>query len=378
MAGGSTHQVPTEVVVAGGGTAGHVLPGIAIARALVERGHAAGAVRFVGSERGIEARLVPEAGFPLTLLPGRGIQRKLSLANVGAAFGIVVGVLRAIRLVRRWRPKVVIVLGGYASVPCAVAALIWRVPLVVAEQNARAGAANKLASRWAKACAVPFEVTDLPRAVVTGNPVRDEILAVDRAADGPSAREALGVPAGRTLVAVFSGSLGSRRINEAVLGLAGRWSERADAAIYHVVGNRDADDLAARMPASAGPDGLWYRQVAYQDDMATLLAAADVAVCRAGGTTVAELAQVGLPSVLVPLPIAPGDHQRHNAGPLVAAGAAVLVDDAEMDADRLAAELAPMLDDPDHRERMARAAASLARPGAADAVAALAEEHARR
>src|SRR5690606_34735719 len=152
---------------------------------------------------------------------------------------IVVGVLRAIRLVRRWRPKVVIVLGGYASVPCAVAALIWRVPLVVAEQNARAGAANKLASRWAKACAVPFEVTDLPRAVVTGNPVRDEILAVDRAADGPSAREALGVPAGRTLVAVFSGSLGSRRINEAVLGLAGRWSERADAAIYHVVGNRD-------------------------------------------------------------------------------------------------------------------------------------------
>ena len=167
MARSSTDQVPTEVVVAGGGTAGHVLPGIAIARELVERGHAPGSVRFVGSERGIEARLVPEAGFPLTLLPGRGIQRKVSLANVGAAFGIVVGVLRAVRLVRRWRPKVVVVLGGYASVPCAVAALIWRVPVVVAEQNARAGAANRLASRWAKAlpsaagCAPPGTKTKI-------------------------------------------------------------------------------------------------------------------------------------------------------------------------------------------------------------------------
>jgi undecaprenyldiphospho-muramoylpentapeptide beta-N-acetylglucosaminyltransferase len=365
-----------HAVIAGGGTAGHVLPGLAIGRALVERGHAAGSIRFVGSERGIEARLVPEAGFPLTVLPGRGIRRSLSPANVGAVLGILAAVVRALVLVRRWRPRVVVVLGGYASVPCAIAALVWRVPVVVAEQNARAGAANRLAARWARACAVPFEDTDLPRAVVTGNPVRDEILAVDRARDAGATRQRLGLPADRTVVAVFSGSLGSRRINEAVEALAARWADRADLAVHHVVGRRDADELERRRPEPP-PDGLWYRQVPYQDDMASLLAAADVAVCRAGGTTVAELAQVALPAVLVPLPIATRDHQRANAGPLVAAGAAVLVADDELDVDRLERELGPLVDDPARLVAMAAAAGALARPDAADAVAALVEEHAR-
>ena len=369
-------DLPTFAVVAGGGTAGHVLPGLAIGRALVARGHAPGSVRYVGSQRGLEARLVPEAGFPLTLLPGRGITRSISLANLQAVAGIVVAVARAVVLVRRWRPRVVVALGGYASVPCTVAAVLWRVPIVVAEQNARAGAANRLAGRFAKACAVPFEGTDLPRAVVTGNPVRDEVLAVDRSTDRDGARRALDLPADRTVVAVFSGSLGSRTINRAVRGLAERWAGRSDLAIHHVVGERDWDEAVADPPPTL-EGGLAYRAVRYEDHMEHLLAAADVAVCRAGGSTVAELAEVGLPAVLVPLPIATRDHQTANARPLVDVGAAVLVPDDELTVDRLADELGPLVADPPRLVAMGRAAVGLAHPDAATRVAALAEEHAR-
>ena len=134
---------PTWAIVAGGGTAGHVLPGLAVARELVDRGHRPETLHFVGAERGIESRLVPEAGFTITLLPGRGLQRRLTLQNVAAAFGLAVALARAIVLVRRRRPAVVLALGGFASAACALAAVLWRVPLVLADQNARAGASNR-------------------------------------------------------------------------------------------------------------------------------------------------------------------------------------------------------------------------------------------
>ena len=187
-------------IVAGGGTAGHVVPGLAIAEELVRRGVPRQKVHYVGSARGIETRLVPEAGFPLTVLPGRGIQRRLTLANVGAVLGLVGAVITGIRLVRRLRPAVVVGLGGYASVPCVIGAILWRVPIVVAEQNAVPGAANRLAGRFAKACAVSFEGTDLPNAVWTGNPVRPEVvaLATPDASRRGSARERLAVPAARS------------------------------------------------------------------------------------------------------------------------------------------------------------------------------------
>ena len=213
--------------------------------------------------------------------------------------------------------------------------------------------------------------------MVTGNPVRPEILAVDRGRDHTAARDRLGLPPGRTVVAVFSGSLGSARINEAVRGLVEQWGDRTDLAVHHVVGARDWDVATADPPAV--PDGgLWYRAVRYEDRMPDLLAAADVVVSRAGGSTVAELAQVGLGAILVPLPIAPRDHQTANAEVLVRAGAAVRVPDADLDADRLASELAALLDEPGRLAAMAAAAHTLAHPDAAERVAALVEEHARR
>lgn len=193
-----------KILVTGGGTAGHVLPALAIATALRERGHD---VHLVGSERGIEARLVPEAGFDQTLLPGRGIARSASpsaiRANLGAVVGLVRAVLMAIGLVRRHRPAAVVAVGGYASVAAGAAAVLWRVPIVVHEQNAVPGAANRLLARFAARSATSFPDTALPRAEVVGNPVRTELFAAhpERRSDG------------RSQLLVFGGSLGALSIN---------------------------------------------------------------------------------------------------------------------------------------------------------------------
>lgn len=368
-------QSPTYAVVTGGGTAGHVLPAMAIADAIVAAGHPQASVHYVGSERGIEARIVPPTGYPMTLLPGRGIQRRLTPANVGAVWGLILAAGRAVRLVRRLRPSVVIAVGGYASVAVAVAAVVWRVPIVVAEQNAVPGAANRLIARFAKASAVSFEGTPLPRAVVTGNPIRPEIAAIAQDRDREAARHAFGVGEGRRLLLVFGGSLGALRINRAVLDALSRWSGRADLSIHHVIGARDWAELSAEVPADLGH--LEYRPVIYEDDMPAALAAADIAVCRSGSSTCFELAAVGLPAVLVPSPFVTADQQTRNARPLVDAGGAVLVPDAELDGERLVAEVDLLLADDDRRASMARAALAWARPAAATAIAQLAAEHAR-
>lgn len=365
-------------VVAGGGTAGHVLPALAVARALVHRGRRPEDIRFVGSSRGLEARLVEEAGFAVTLLPGRGVARRLSVENVGAVLGLTRAVARAVALLARWRPAVVLAVGGYASVPCAVAAAVLRVPLVLHDQNAVPGLANRLAGRFARASAVSFEGTPLPRAVFTGNPVRPEVLAADRSPAGRrAARQALGIDPARQVLAVFGGSLGARRINEAIIALVERdWTPGAGLSVYHVVGSRDWGSRSWETPS--GGTGVRYKAVEYEPRMPLLLASADLALCRAGGTSVAELAAVGLPSVLVPLPSAPGDHQTANAMALAERDAAVVVPDADLTPERLAAELRTLLADPSRTAAMGKAALGLARPDAADQVAALVEHHARR
>ncbi len=363
-------------VIAGGGTAGHTLPGIAIARALVARGHEPSSIRFVGSERGSESRLVPAAGFEVTLLPGRGIQRRLTAANLGAAWGLFRAVLQAFGLLRRHRPSVVVAMGGYASVPCALAAMALRVPIVVAEQNAVPGLANRLTARFAKAAAVSFPGTDLPKAVLTGNPVRPEVLAIERGRDRDAARADLHIAAGQRVLLVFGGSLGSLRINEAVVGALGSWLPRRELTVRHVIGERDWTLVADQAPAPVD-EGVTYVPVRYEDDMPRAFAAADLVVCRSGATTVAELAAIGVPAILVPLPGAPGDHQTANASALVDAGAAVLVPDSQLTADRLVREVDALIAEPGRLEAMAASARATAHRDAGDAVAALVESHAR-
>lgn len=371
----TTGTTRCRILIAGGGTAGHVLPGIAVADALVARGEPADGIMFAGGDRGVEADLVGAAGYSLTELPGRGIQRRLTWSNVTAAWSLARGVARGVALVRRLRPDVVMVLGGYASFACGVGAVVARRPLVLCEQNARAGAVNRALRFFARSSAVTFPGTDLPRATVTGNPLRSRIVAAARAFEADpeaaraEARRTLDLPADRVVVLVATGSLGSRSVNEAVRDLAVRWRDRSDVAIRHVVGRRDHGSYVADPPV-VDDDALVYQLVAYEDRMDVALTAADLVIGRSGGG-VAELAALGVPAVLVPLPIAPRDHQSANARHLVDAGGALLLEDASCTGERLAEFAGPIVDDATMRATMSDAMRRSARIDAADAVAGL-------
>jgi len=372
-------------VVSGGGTGGHVFESLAIARALVELGHDPGSIELVGSRRGQEAALLDGEGFPYRLLPGRGIVRRFDTAALGVNLGALIGLLWAtgrelVDFARR-RPRVVVSVGGYASFPADVAAVILGVPLVLVTIDAVPGAVHRLLAGRAAANAVAFEGTGLPRATVTGVAVRREICALARTAGAArQARQELELPEGRRVVVVMGGSLGARSINVAALDLAGHWIGREDVAIYHVSGRRDADEVGREAVSRhlIGRDrGLCYRLVSFEHRMPRLYEAADVVVCRAGAGTVAELTVAGVPSVLVPLPGAPGDHQGANARALARAGAAMVLPDPECSGSRLASVLDELLGDPTRLAEMASAARRLGKPHAAERIAKLVVAHAR-
>jgi undecaprenyldiphospho-muramoylpentapeptide beta-N-acetylglucosaminyltransferase len=373
-------------VIAGGGTAGHVFVALATARALAERGVERDDIELIGSARGQEAALAGGEGFGLTLLAGRGIVRRLrpgpQLTNLVSVGGLLWATLRALVILLRRRPRVVVSVGGYASAPAGIAAVLLRVPIVLVNVDARPGLAHRVLGRFAAASAVAFPGTHLRHPVLTGAPVRDDLVGVHRSLDrAATARLALGLPADRRTVAVFGGSLGARRLNDATLALARLYAMRGGLTLYHVCGPRNFEEVEAarvELPAeSAAGAGLCYRLVPFEEDMASLYGAADVVVCRAGALSVAELALVGMPAVLVPLPGAPGDHQSANAAALVDAGAAVMLKDEDCTGDRLAAVLNELLASPAHLTQMGEAAAALGRPDAADAVASLVQAHAR-
>jgi undecaprenyldiphospho-muramoylpentapeptide beta-N-acetylglucosaminyltransferase len=374
----------TFALVTGGGTAGHVQPALAVGEALVARGHAPDTIGFVGSRRGIEGTLVPEAGFEVTLLPGRGIQRRLTLENVGAVAGLIAASVLAFGIVAKRRPRVVVTVGGYAGLPCAAAAIVLRVPVVVVNLDTVPGASNRLVARFARKSAVAFAGSSLPNQVLTGAPVRRAVLSADRTVGGrDAARAALRLPPGRLVLVVAGGSLGARRLNEAALGLAKSWASRGDLTIYHVAGDRNLSGLerdAAGLglgPRTSPEEGLDYRLVGYERQMPALLAACDLAVCRAGASTVAELAAIGTPSVLVPLPGAPDDHQTHNAEALCRVGAAVMLADQDCSPARLEDLVSPLFADRASLDSMAEAAGAAGHRDAAERVAELVEAAAK-
>jgi UDP-N-acetylglucosamine--N-acetylmuramyl-(pentapeptide) pyrophosphoryl-undecaprenol N-acetylglucosamine transferase len=358
-------------VIAGGGTAGHVLPGLAVAQALVDAGHDRERIHFIGARRGMEASMVPEAGFSISLFDTRGIRRSVSPSNVPAVVNLSEAVRRTLRLFRRIEPSVVVSVGGYASVPAVVAAKFRRVPVLVVSYDAVPGRASRMAARLATASAVAFESSPLPRKVVTGAPLRPEIVATDPARDRPRARALLGLPADRFTVLVVGGSLGSGALNDVVRSFVAIRQDRGDLALRHVVGSRNDDGSWKALDL---PRGLVYQPVAFETRMDLAYAAADLVVARAGATTVAELAALGLPSILVPWPLASEDHQTANARALADAGGAVLVTESQFDADRLAAEIDRLEHDAPTRQAMARSARAVGHRGAAAAIARLAEE----
>jgi UDP-N-acetylglucosamine--N-acetylmuramyl-(pentapeptide) pyrophosphoryl-undecaprenol N-acetylglucosamine transferase len=370
----------TRTVIAGGGTGGHIVPSLQVARALVERGHPPSDIELFGSRRGQEATTWPSLEFPYTLLPGRGLRRSMRPAavwdNVGAILGLVWACALALGAFVAHRPRVVVIVGGYASFAAGLAAVLTRTPLVSVNTDAVPGAVNALLGRFASANAVAFAGTDLPRAHVTGTPVRPELASLDRSPAGRAAsREVLGLPADRQTVAAVGGSLGALRINRAVAELAGKWGGCEERAIYHVTGRRDYEQFSPT--GMSGATRLCYHVVPFEDHVRELYTAADVCVTRAGAMTVAELLVAGVPAILVPLPGAPRDHQTRNAEALAGMGAAVLVPDPECDGRRLAEELDALLSDPERLRAMSEAARGHAHLDAAARVAELVDAHAR-
>ena len=346
-----------RIAIAAGGTAGHVVPALAIADALRERG---AEVMFLGGERA-EAELVPAAGYPFHPLKVAGIDRRNPLKAARAVALAAGATAAARRILRRERVDVVIGGGGYVAGPAGAAAIALRLPLVLTEADSHLGIANRvLAPRARKVfLAFPIEGRAGDRYEVVGRPVPRATGKVDPAA----ARERFGLPPGERCLLVFGGSLGARTINLAALDAFGA---AAPCSVLHACGRRDYDELRRRLEALGSPPH--YRLEPYVQPFADALAAADIAVARAGGS-VFELAAVGIPSVLVPYPHATADHQSGNAKWMADGGAAVVVPDAELDGPRLAREVGGLLGSPARLDAMSAAARKLARLDAADRVA---------
>ena len=352
---------PLRVVIAGGGTGGHLYPGIAVARELLRRVPDA-VVTFAGTARGIESRVIPKEGFTLDLLRSAGLKRTSPAAMLRGLGLLPIGALDAWRIISRRNPDVVIGVGGYSSGPVVLAAAARRIPTMLLEQNAVPGLTNRALARIVSAAAVTFESTVSffgRRGFVSGNPVRPEFLVSgDTGAD--AARVATGAGAPRVLV--FGGSQGAHAINMALLEAAPMLAaHQGGVTITHQTGAADLE-LVRDGYRQAGLDA---RIEPFLYEMDREVKAADVVVCRAGATTIAELTAAGTPAVLIPLPTAADDHQRRNAEVLARAGAAELIDQKTLTGALIAERLLALVTDEGRRQRMAEAARRFARPDAA-------------
>jgi UDP-N-acetylglucosamine--N-acetylmuramyl-(pentapeptide) pyrophosphoryl-undecaprenol N-acetylglucosamine transferase len=367
-------------IVTGGGTGGHVMPALAIMEGLVARGHPRATIHYAGAKRGIETRLVPPTRHPCVFDDVVGLQRSLRPRdlwnNVRMPFRLARASWGAWRRFGRQRPAVVVTVGGYASLATTLAAMARRVPIVVVSYDRHPGLASRLAARAAAASAVAFAGSPLPRAAVTGAPLRQEILAVNRTDAGRrAARDALGVDDARFLLAVVGGSLGSGVLNTAVAGYVAAHAERSDLAVRHVVGERFLADFSAQAsPVREGRGGILYDVIGFEDQMPRVYAAADLVLVRAGASTVAELTAIGVPSIVVPWAGSAGDHQTENARLLAEAGAAVFLPESELTAERLDAEVERLRREPGALATMAAAARELGAAHRSDALPALIEQ----
>ncbi|MGH3918512.1 MAG: undecaprenyldiphospho-muramoylpentapeptide beta-N-acetylglucosaminyltransferase [Pseudonocardiaceae bacterium] len=351
--------MPVSVVVAGGGTAGHVEPALALADA-VRRAVPEARITALGTERGLETTLVPERGYPLELIPPVPLPRKLSADLLRLPVRIRAAVRRVREVLDTVGADVVVGFGGYVALPAYLAAR-GRVPIVVHEANARAGLANKVGARFAVRVLAAVPGSGLPGAEVIGIPLRQAISSLDRTALRDRARVHFGLDPQAPTLLVTGGSQGARTLNAAVSGAAAELGA-AGIGVLHAYGRRNTVQVAAL------PGAPPYVAVPYLERMDLALAAADLAMCRAGAMTVAELSAVGLPAVYVPLPHGNGE-QGLNAQPLVAAGGAMLVPDAELTPAKVIEEVVRVLTDPGRLADMSAAARVAGHPDADDVLA---------
>ena len=361
-----------RTLIAGGGTGGHLYPGIALAREIKSREPSAEIV-FVGTARGVESAVVPREGFPLELIRVTGLKDKARWQLVGAFLVLPLAAIDAWRVISRHRPDLVVGVGGFASGPVLLLASLRRYPTMLLEQNALPGVTNRLLSRFVRAAAVTFEDTlkFFPGAgFVTGNPVRPEFFTRGE----KEANDTFHSPRDAVRVLIFGGSQGAHAINMAMVEAAARLAAAGTRlAITHQTGQRDVELVRDAYQRA----GLEARVEAFLFEMDREMKSADVVICRAGATTLSELAAAGRAAVLVPLPTAADDHQRKNAAVIARAGGAEVIDERELTGERLAQTLIRLASDPERRDRMASAIRTFARPDAARVIADRAFELAR-
>ena len=345
-----------RMLIAGGGTGGHLFPGIALAEEFTTR-HPDNTVLFVGSRRGLEVRVVPAAGFSLETISVRGLKGKSLGSFLGGVLLLPYAFVESWRILSRFRPDVVVGVGGYASGPLVATAWLRRIPTAVQEQNALPGFTNRLLGHLVKAVFISFEEarSAFPRnkTHLVGNPVRRKLL--DNYLRSKSAHD-------RFEVLVLGGSLGAHGLNGRVAEALGFLQDLRDT-IDFVHQSGQADEAMVRAAYAAG--GFRAEVVAFIEDMSAAYARASLVVCRAGATTVAELAVCKKASVLVPFPGATDDHQAVNARALVAAGAALMFRESELTGEQLATTIRTLYRDPPQLARMGRQAGQLGRPEAA-------------
>ena len=340
-----------NVLIAAGGTGGHIYPGIAVAQEIMRRDPGS-KVRFVGTARGLETKLVPKAGFELTLIDSAGLKNVSLVARMKGVVILPKSFVSAGRVIREFRPDVVVGAGGYVSGPVVLMAALMRRPTLVMESNALPGWTNRVLARFVNRAAVSFEQA-LPyfrgKAVVTGNPVRREFFEIPA-----KHREA-----GKLSLLIFGGSQGARAINEAmVAALPGLKSLPVQLRIKHQTGPADFEKVKAGYAAAGWNEHA--EVTSYIDNMMNDFAEADLVICRAGATTTAELIAAGKASIMIPFPYAADDHQRKNAEALQAAGAARMIVQQELSGDRLIDEIGGLVLDPSQLDRMEEASKKLA------------------
>lgn len=356
-----------KVLIAAGGTGGHIYPGIAVAKEIVRR-DANAEVLFVGTSRGLEKRIVPENGFQLSLIRSAGLK---SVGVIGKLKGLAVlpiSFIESARLLSEFKPDVVVGAGGYVSGPVLLIASLMRYPTLVMDSNALPGFTNRKLARFVDKAALTFDEA-LPffgsKGVVTGNPVRKEFFDVPQKERGE-----------RTSILVFGGSQGARAINNAMMQALPLLESRADKLrIVHQTGEADFEKVRELY----GRSGIFEHEVrTFISDMFVEFGNADLVICRAGATTCAELAASGKASIMIPLPTAADDHQRKNAEAFERAGASRMLVQAELSGERLAALITDLIESPDALTSMEKAARKLGRANAAEATVDLIDELAKR
>ncbi|HEU5355167.1 MAG TPA: undecaprenyldiphospho-muramoylpentapeptide beta-N-acetylglucosaminyltransferase [Actinocrinis sp.] len=359
---------PIHVVLAGGGTAGHIEPALSLADALRRRDPRIG-ITALGTTKGLETRLVPERGYDLELIPAVPLPRKPSSELFTVPSRLAGTVRRAAEVLDKVGADVVVGFGGYVALPAYFAARRRTIPIVLHEANVRPGLANRVGARMTDRIATGSPDCRIGGGRYIGMPLRRALATLDRAALHAEACDAFGLEKDRPTLLVYGGSQGARRLNEAVAAAASALTT-AGIQILHAVGRANYDESAAKAAAAgeSGTGAARYVTVPYLDRMDLAYAAADLVLCRGGAMTCAEVAAVGLPAAYVPLPIGNGE-QRLNAQPVVRAGGGLMVDDADLTSDWLTRELVPLALDREKLDRMGQAAAELGRRDADEALA---------